>query len=71
MKDTIPSIAISVVMFAAVHCVSLLDIPVWSRLIAEIVTGIAVYVSLAALFRFQAWTEVWEVLKKILLVKNR
>lgn len=69
MRDVLPPLAISAVMYLAVYLIGRISMPVWLRLIAEISGGAAVYVALAVAFGFEAWGEAVQVLKNIIRKK--
>ncbi len=69
LKDVIPVAAITAIMSACVYGISLVGMPLVPRLAAEILGGIAVYAALAATLRFEAWTEVSQVLRKFISKK--
>ena len=65
VRDVLPPLALSAVMYLAVYLIGLAALPLWLGLACKILGGVAVYVALAVVFRFEAWTEVAQVLKRV------
>ena len=66
MKDVLPSIALSLVMFAAVSAVGMLKLPTIVLLVVQITAGAAVYGALALVFRLEAAQYLLDMMKKML-----
>jgi len=66
MKDVLPSILLSVIMFAAVRAVGMLHLPVVVLLAVQILAGIAVYAALALLLRLESASYLMEMARKLL-----
>jgi len=64
MKDVLPSIALSLVMFAAVSAAGMLPLPTILLLCVQIITGMLVYGALALLFRLEAAQYLLDMAKK-------
>lgn len=66
MKDVLPSIALSLVMFAAVSAVGALALPTIVLLCVQIAAGVLVYGALALLFKLEAAQYLLDMIKKVL-----
>jgi len=64
IRDILPSFAASLVMCAAVLAVGMLELPTVALLAVQVVTGVAVYVALSAVFRLKPYRMLLEILKK-------
>ncbi|MDR0907269.1 MAG: lipopolysaccharide biosynthesis protein [Rikenellaceae bacterium] len=67
VRDMMPVLALTAVMFVVVWGVGLLagSFALWLQLVLKIVTGVVVYFSGAALFRLAAFAEFTQILRKI------
>ncbi len=62
--DILPSVAISLIMCAAVHGVQfVLPGGVWIKLFAQVIFGVGVYIALAKLFRLESFEYLWNLIK--------
>lgn len=66
MKDIIPSMILSTVMGGLVYCVTFIGLSNWLTLIIQIVSGIAIYIALATIFKLECWTYILDMLKHFL-----
>ena len=66
MKDVLPSIALSLVMFLAVRAVGMIQLPAILMLPVQILAGAAVYAALALLLRLESAKYLMEMGQKIL-----
>lgn len=55
IKDIIPSMLLSAVMFGAVFCVQLLGLNDWLTLLIQVPLGVAVYIAGSKLFKFESF----------------
>lgn len=70
LADMLPSIALTLVMGAAVYSVSLLGLGHWLTLIIQVPLGAAIYVLLSAIFKLESFRYVWSMAKSF-LKKNK
>ncbi len=66
LKDILPSLIMSLVMFGAVYPISLLNINVWLMLIIQVVAGAIIYVALSAIFKVESFKYILSILKGFL-----
>jgi len=66
MKDVLPSIALSVVMFAAVSAIGLLNLPAALMLVVQIAAGAALYGGLALLLKLESAKYLLEMIRRLL-----
>lgn len=66
LKDVLPSLVISLVMFGAVYPISLLNINVWAMLFIQVGLGAVIYIGLSALFKLESFTYILGLVKGIL-----
>ena len=66
MKDVLPSIALSLVMFIAVSAVGTLSLPTVLLLMVQIMAGVLVYGALALLLKLEAARYLLDMMKKML-----
>ena len=66
LKDILPSLLLSLVMFGAVYPVSLLNINVWLMLIIQVVAGAIIYIALSAIFKVESFKYILGLLKGFL-----
>ena len=66
LQDILPSILLSAAMAAVVYSVQFLALPLVITLILQVVTGIAVYIAGSALFRFDSFRYILNMLKSML-----
>ncbi len=66
LKDILPSLVMSLVMFGAVYPISLLNINVWLMLIIQVVAGAIIYVALSAIFKVESFKYILSILKGFL-----
>lgn len=69
LRDVLPSWLLSLGMMVIVQAVTLLGLPVLAELVLMVLTGIFSYIALSALFRLEAFTYLWEFLRKGLFKK--
>lgn len=67
MRDIMPSWIISILMAGLMYLVSLLDLPVFTMLLLQVLTGLSFYVIVSYLFHLDSFNE----LKMILLKRNK
>lgn len=61
LRDLYPYLIVAVLMSMAIYSLGLLPFPNhWSMLLAQITTGIVIYVCLCQLFRLTAFIEMWQ-----------
>lgn len=63
LKDVAPSFVLSVIMAIGVFTVGLLNIPVWPKLILQIIFGMLLYFGLAFLFRLEALSDIKRIVR--------
>lgn len=66
MKDIIPSMVLSIIMGGVVYCITFFGLTNWLTLMIQIVLGIAIYVTLATIFKLECWSYILDLLKKTL-----
>ncbi|MBR4287503.1 MAG: lipopolysaccharide biosynthesis protein [Clostridia bacterium] len=66
LKDILPSLIMSLVMFGAVYPISLLNINVWLMLIIQVVAGAIIYVALSAIFKVESFKYILNMIKGFL-----
>lgn len=66
LKDILPSLLLSLVMFGAVYPISLLNINVWLMLIIQVIVGAIIYVALSAIFKVESFKYILGLLKGFL-----
>ncbi len=66
LKDILPSLIMSLVMFGAVYPISLLNINVWLMLIIQVVAGAIIYIALSAIFKVESFKYILSILKGFL-----
>ena len=66
MKDVLPSIALSLVMFIAVSAVGTLSLPTVLLLMVQIMAGVLVYGALALLLKLEAARYLLDMMKKMI-----
>ena len=66
LKDILPSLIMSLVMFGAVYPISLLNINVWLMLIIQVVVGAIIYVALSAIFKVESFKYILNMIKGFL-----
>ncbi len=66
IKDILPTLLLSAVMFGAVYPISLLDINVWLMLIIQVVVGAVIYIALSAIFKVESFKYILSILKSFL-----
>lgn len=66
MKDVLPSILLSLVMFAAVYASGRLPLPALPLLLVQVAIGAAVYAGLALLLRLESARYLLEMLQKLM-----
>lgn len=66
LKDILPSLLLSLVMFGAVYPISLLNINVWLMLIIQVVAGAVIYIALSAIFKVESFKYILGLLKGFL-----
>ncbi len=66
LKDILPSLVMSLVMFGAVYPISLLDMNVWLMLIVQVIVGAVIYVALSAIFKVESFRYLLGMIKGIL-----
>lgn len=71
LKDILPSVGISVIMGTIVYCVTFLGLNDWITLIIQVPLGMALYVGLSLLFKFESFDYVWSIVKGILPKKKQ
>lgn len=63
MKDIMPSFAASVSMFGIVLAVGTMNMPTLMKLVVQVVTGVAAYVAISAVFRLQPFMQLLSMIK--------
>lgn len=63
LKDILPSVAISLVMGTIVLLVEILNLNIYLTLIIQILTGVLVYLLLSKLFKLEAFTYLFDMIK--------
>ncbi len=71
MKDLLPSIIMSVSMGACVVLIGMLQIPVFLKLILQIMTGIAIYLVMSAIIKPEPYRMIMSRATEILKRKNK
>ena len=71
LKDILPSLIMSLVMFGAVYPISLLNINVWLMLIIQVVAGVAIYIALSAIFKVESFRYILSLIKGLLFKKSK
>lgn len=66
LADLLPSILLAMGMGICVYGVGFLPLPVFPRLVLQIITGVVVYLALSVLFKISAFSYSWEMVKKLL-----
>ncbi len=66
LKDILPSLVMSLVMFGAVYPISLLNINVWLMLTIQVVAGAVIYIALSAIFKLESFKYILSLLKGFL-----
>ena len=66
LKDILPSLIMSLVMFGAVYPISLLDINVWLMLVIQVIVGAVIYVALSAIFKVESFKYILNLIKGFL-----
>ena len=66
MRDILPTILISLVMFGAVYAMNLLLLPAALLLVLQAAVGVAVYGGLSLLFQAESMQFLWQTAKKLL-----
>jgi O-antigen/teichoic acid export membrane protein len=66
LVDLLPSILLAMGMGICVYGVGFLPLPVFPRLVLQIITGVVVYLALSVLFKISAFSYSWEMVKKLL-----
>ncbi len=66
LKDILPSLMMSLVMFGAVYPISLLNLNVWLMLIIQVVAGAVIYIALSAIFKVESFKYILSLLKGFL-----
>jgi O-antigen/teichoic acid export membrane protein len=66
LADLLPSILLAVGMGICVYGVGFLPVPVFPRLVLQIIIGVVVYLALSVLFKISAFSYSWEMVKKLL-----
>lgn len=71
MKDILPAFLVAAVMFGAVLCVQLLELPVLVTIGLQVIVGIGVYVGISAALRLKPFQMVVQAGKKFLHKKQK
>lgn len=71
LADILPSLLISLVMFAAVYPISLLNLNIWVMLIAQVGLGAILYIGLSAIFKVESFRYIISIIKNILRRGNK
>ena len=66
LKDILPSLVMSLVMFGVVYPISLLDINVWLMLVIQVIVGAIIYVALSAIFKVESFKYILNMIKGFL-----
>lgn len=70
VKDLLPSLLASIVMFALVYSISFIEMPTIILLLVQIISGVIIYVALSAIFKIKGFAFVKSktvgILKKVL-----
>ena len=66
LKDILPSLIISLVMFGAVYPISLIDMNMWAMIFIQAGLGVVIYIGLSALFKLESFTYILGLLKGFL-----
>ena len=66
LKDILPSLIISLVMFGAVYPISLLNLNMWAMIFIQAGLGVVIYIGLSALFKLESFTYILGLLKGFL-----
>lgn len=66
LKDILPSLIMSLVMFGAVYPISLLNINVWLMLVIQVIAGAVIYIALSAIFKVESFKYILSLLKGFL-----
>ena len=66
LKDILPSLLMSLVMFGAVYPISLINMNVWLMLIVQVIVGAVIYVALSAIFKVESFRYLLGMIKGIL-----
>lgn len=66
LKDILPSLIISLVMFGAVYPISLIDMNMWAMIFIQAGLGVVIYIGLSALFKLESFTYVLGLVKGFL-----
>ena len=66
MRDILPTILLSLVMFGVVYAMNMLTLPTAVLLVLQIAAGVAVYGVLAIAFKLESVQFLWQMAKKLL-----
>ena len=66
MRDILPTILLSLVMFGAVYAMNALSLPAAVLLVLQVLTGAALYIGLSLLFRLESAQFLLQVLNRLL-----
>lgn len=71
LADILPSLLISLVMFAAVYPISLLNLNIWVMLILQVGLGAILYIGLSAIFKVESFRYIISIIKNFLRRENK
>lgn len=70
IKDILPNLIISIIMFVCVYAINFINISVYIKLVIQIIIGIIVYVLLVSIFKLESFNYIKETIKKMIKKKN-
>ena len=71
LADILPSLLISLVMFAAVYPISFINLNVWVMLILQVGVGAIIYIGLSAIFKVESFRYIISTIKNFLRRGNK
>lgn len=71
LADILPSLLLSLVMFAAVYSISLLDLNIFLMLTLQVGVGAIIYISLSAIFKVESFRYIISIIKNFLRRGNK
>lgn len=71
LADIFPSLLISLVMFAAVYPISLLDLNMFAMIAIQVCMGVIIYIGLSAIFKVESFRYIASIIKNFLWRGNK
>ena len=71
LADILPSLLLSLVMFAAVYSISLLDLNIFLMLTLQVGVGAIIYIGLSAIFKVESFRYIISIIKNFLRRGNK